>query len=96
MVMTRTLMVAAGVLVWVSSARAAEKTVKETMISDGASRTYYLFVPERAKDKPSPLIILLHGSGRDGKILVDHWESLAKKEGIVEHDPQYQDYVIPR
>jgi poly(3-hydroxybutyrate) depolymerase len=83
MVMTRTLMVAAGVLVWVSVAQAAEKTVKETMISDGASRTYYLFVPERAKDTPSPLIILLHGSGRDGRILVDHWESLAKKEGIV-------------
>jgi len=81
--MTRTLMVAAGVLAWVSVVQAAEKTIKETMISDGASRTYYVFVPERAKDKPSPLIILLHGSGRDGRILVDHWESLAKKEGIV-------------
>src|SRR6266498_4271353 len=81
--MTRMLMVAAGVFGCVSVVQAAEKTVKATMISDGASRTYYLFVPDRAKDKPSPLIILLHGSGRDGKILVDHWESLAKKEGII-------------
>jgi poly(3-hydroxybutyrate) depolymerase len=81
--MTRALAAAACVLVWVSAVRAAEKTVKETMTSGGASRTYYLFVPESAKDKPSPLIILLHGSGRDGRILVDHWEPLAKKEGIV-------------
>lgn len=81
--MTRTLIAAATALVWVSVVQAAEKTVKETMISGDASRTYYLFVPEKAKDKPAPLMILLHGSGRDGKILVDHWESLAKKEGIV-------------
>jgi poly(3-hydroxybutyrate) depolymerase len=81
--MTRTLMVAAGALVWVSVVQAAEKIVKETMISGDATRTYYLFVPEKAKDKPAPLVILLHGSGRDGRILVDHWESLAKKEGIV-------------
>jgi poly(3-hydroxybutyrate) depolymerase len=81
--MTRMLMVAAGVLGCVSVVPAAEKIVKETMISEGATRTYYLFVPEGAKDKPSPLIILLHGSGRDGKILVEHWQSLAKQEGIV-------------
>jgi len=63
--------------------RAAEKTAKRTFLSDGESRAYYLFVPDAAKDKPAPLIIALHGSGRDGKILVDHWESLAKKEGII-------------
>jgi len=73
--MTRVLTVAAGVLVCVSVAQAGERTVQETMTSDGASRTYYLFVPDRAKDNPSPLIILLHGSGRDGKILVDHWRT---------------------
>ena len=62
---------------------AAEKTAKRTFLSDGESRTYYLFVPESAAAKPAPLIITLHGSGRDGKILVDHWESIAKKEGII-------------
>lgn len=81
--MTRTLLVGACALLWVSVVQAAEKTSKHTVISNGAGRTYYLFVPDSAKDKPSPLIILLHGSGRDGRILVDHWESLAKKEGIV-------------
>lgn len=61
----------------------AEKTAKKTFLSDGQNRTYYLFVPDSVKDKPAPLIIALHGSGRDGKILVDHWESMAKKEGII-------------
>jgi poly(3-hydroxybutyrate) depolymerase len=53
------------------------------MTSNGTKRTYYLFVPDSAKDKPAPLIVLLHGSGRDGRILVDHWQSFAKKEGII-------------
>ena len=61
----------------------AEKITKETVTSQDAERTYYLFVPDSAKNKPAPLIILLHGSGRDGKILVEHWQSLAKKEGII-------------
>jgi poly(3-hydroxybutyrate) depolymerase len=81
--MTRRLLAGACALLCVSAVQAAEKTSKHTVISNGAGRTYYLFVPDSAKDKPSPLIILLHGSGRDGRILVDHWESLAKKEGIV-------------
>ena len=81
--MTRMLLAGACALVCVSVVHAAEKTSKHTVISNGAGRTYYLFVPDSAKDKPAPLIILLHGSGRDGKILVDHWESLAKKEGII-------------
>jgi poly(3-hydroxybutyrate) depolymerase len=66
-----------------TTALTAEKTAKRTFLSDGENRTYYLFVPDSVKDKPAPLIITLHGSGRDGKILVDHWESIAKKEGIV-------------
>lgn len=81
--MTRTLLIAAVALLWAPIVHAAEKTTKHTLISNGAGRTYYLFVPDRAKEKPAPLMILLHGSGRDGRILVDHWESLAKKEGIV-------------
>jgi poly(3-hydroxybutyrate) depolymerase len=62
---------------------AAQKIEKRTALSEGESRTYYLFVPDTAKDKPAPLIVMLHGSGRDGRILVEHWQSLAKKEGII-------------
>jgi len=32
---------------------------------------------------PAPLIVTLHGSGRNGKILIEHWAGLAQKEGIV-------------
>ena len=67
----------------VAASADAEKITKETVTSQDAERTYYLFVPDSAKDKPAPLIVLLHGSGRDGKILVEHWQSMAKKEGII-------------
>lgn len=67
----------------VSIAVAAEKIVKETITAAGKPRTCYVFVPDGAKETPSPLILTLHGSGRDGRILVDHWEGLAKKEGII-------------
>ena len=80
--MTRTALSALLVLALAASAH-AEKITKESLTSQGTERTYYLFVPDSAKNKPAPLIILLHGSGRDGKILVEHWQSLAKKEGIV-------------
>lgn len=66
------------------TAAAADKATKETFGSGGRTRTYYLFVPESAKKSESPpLIVLLHGSGRDGKSLLDPWTPLAKKEGIV-------------
>ena len=45
---------------------------------------YYLFVPQA----PPPaggysLLVLLHGSGRDGTSLIDRWKGLAAKEGII-------------
>ena len=81
-------MTKAALSVWMmvalaASGNAAEKITKESVVSRGTERTYYLFVPDSAKSKPAPLLVLLHGSGRDGKILVEHWQSLAKKEGII-------------
>ncbi len=58
--------------------------VKNELTSAGKKRIYYLFVPKSVnKDKPAPLLVLLHGSGRDGKILVEHWQKLAEREGII-------------
>ena len=62
---------------------AAEQILRETLQFEGTQRTFYLFVPDKAKEQPAPLIITLHGSGRDGKILLDHWKGLASKEGII-------------
>lgn len=61
-----------------------DKLVKNTVISEGKKRTYYLFVPEGVtKEKPAPLLVLLHGSGHNGRLLVEHWQKLAAAEGLV-------------
>ena len=64
-------------------AAGADKITKEVFTSDGWTRPYYLYVPESARPGPSPLIVFLHGSGRNGLILVEKWKDLAKKEGII-------------
>ena len=60
------------------------KIAKGTVMSEGKNRTYYLFVPEGlSKEKPAPLLVLLHGSGHNGKLLVEHWQKLAAQEGLI-------------
>jgi len=60
------------------------KVTKETIVSQENKRTYYLFIPEKlSTSKPLPLIVLLHGSNRNGLSLVDKWKDLADKEEIV-------------
>ena len=67
-----------------ASDAAAEKTVKQSFTSGGKTRSYYVFVPDKASAQaPAPLLVLLHGSGRNGLSLVERWEGLAKKEGLI-------------
>src|SRR2546423_9012443 len=62
----------------------SEKIVKDSIISQGKKRTYYLFVPESIKPStPAPLMVLLHGSGHNGLSLVEKWKDQAKQEGII-------------
>lgn len=57
---------------------------KETLTSEGQARTYYLFVPKNLKpETPAPVVLLFHGSGRNGTSLMDKWTKLAEEEGIV-------------
>ena len=58
------------------------KVVRESLLSNKKKRTYYLFVPATVKS-PAPLIVLLHGSGRNGLSLVEKWKDLASKEGFI-------------
>ena len=58
------------------------KITKQTIEFDGKKRVYYLYVPESVGSKP-PLIVTLHGSGRDGLSLVEKWKDIADKEGII-------------
>lgn len=61
---------------------AADKVSKESLESGGKKRTYYLLVPASLK-APAPLLVLLHGSGRNGLSLVDKWKELARREGFI-------------
>ena len=73
------------VLLTAVSARAQDnpnKVVRESILSNKKKRSYYLFVPATVKS-PAPLIVLLHGSGRNGLSLVDRWRDLATKEGFI-------------
>jgi poly(3-hydroxybutyrate) depolymerase len=63
-------------------ARADDKVSKEKIESGGRKRTYHLFAPSSAKPQ-APLVVLLHGSGRDGLSLVDKWKALAAREGFL-------------
>ncbi|HEX3142333.1 MAG TPA: alpha/beta hydrolase-fold protein [Pyrinomonadaceae bacterium] len=62
----------------------AQKVNKNTVESHGQKRTYYLMVPEGlTAANPAPLLLLLHGSGRNGQSLMDKWKDIGVKQGIV-------------
>ena len=65
-------------------AHASSEIVRERVASQGRERSYYLYVPRSVtRERPAPLLVLLHGSGRNGRILVEHWRELAEREGII-------------
>ena len=64
--------------------------IHDTITSGGRKRSYYLFVPDNLK-APAPLVVLLHGSGRNGKVLIDLWKDLAEKEGFIIAGPDSED-----
>ncbi len=74
-----------AVLIVVAQFPVLGQKIERAMIrSQDKDRTYYLFVPEKLDAaKPVPLIIMLHGSGRNGLSLVEKWKDLAKKERVI-------------
>ena len=71
---------------------ATQQVTRETLSVAGTSREYVLFAPDRARHAGAlPLVILLHGSGRDGRSLVDPWKDLAQDEGIILAAPEATD-----
>jgi poly(3-hydroxybutyrate) depolymerase len=68
----------------VFAAPAKNEIVKETLLFEGKKRTYYIFVPAGLSDKTAvPLVVMLHGSGRNGLSLVEKWKDLAANEGLI-------------
>lgn len=71
---------------------AKPKIEKHTLEHDGAERVYYTYVPtELSPDAPAPLLVLAHGSGRDGDSLVKEWRKAADEHGIVLVGPEALD-----
>ncbi len=71
------------ILLWWIPAH-SQKVLKEKFKSDNTQRSYYLFVPDSVKAAQSaPVLVLLHGSGRNGLSLVEKWQELAKREGLI-------------
>lgn len=66
------------------SSVAKDDITKELFTYNGKTRVYYLYVPASVKGPAQvPLIVMLHGSGRNGITLVEKWKDYAKKEGII-------------
>lgn len=68
------------------------KIAKDTFKSGDQAVAYFLYVPKGVSvETPAPLLLLLHGSGRDGRTMIDEWKKQADKERIVLAGPNAQD-----
>lgn len=65
--------------VWASG---MAKPQKQTISYDGKTRIYYIYTPDNVTS-PAPLILLLHGSGRDGMSQIDAWKGLAEEKKAI-------------
>lgn len=64
-------------------AAGASDVKKETFDDSGKKHQYFVFVPGTISNTPAPMLVLLHGSGRDGRSILDPWKKLAEREGLV-------------
>jgi len=69
-------------LLTLGAAQNDAKPKKETIAFGGENRSYSVFVPS-GLTASAPLLLLLHGSGQDSISLIDTWQELAQKEGII-------------
>ena len=65
------------------AAAAGPKIEKAIVESGGQKRAYYIYVPESAKTAAAPLLLLLHGSGHTGELLVKNWKGEADRQGFI-------------
>ena len=86
------LILVACVVLELLAAPVAGAQTREKFEHGGRSREAFLYVPENVKpDIQAPLLVLLHGSGRDGASLVNPWRDLAREEGLVLVGPNATD-----
>jgi poly(3-hydroxybutyrate) depolymerase len=75
----------------IATSAAGATVTKETLKIDSTSRTYFMFVPDSVGAEPAPLVITLHGSGRDGRPLVELFRDAASKQGFIVVGPDATD-----
>jgi poly(3-hydroxybutyrate) depolymerase len=78
----RSLLVALLVLL-VGPSIGAETVSRQTLAFGGHDRTLYVYATDKPPDGPRPLLVLLHGSGGNGQVMIQRWQDEAAKEGIV-------------
>jgi poly(3-hydroxybutyrate) depolymerase len=63
---------------------AKPKIEKQTFTSNNKKRTFYLIVPDAVKsDAKLPLLLVFHGSGRNGLSIVETWQEVAAKANLI-------------
>lgn len=62
-------------------ALAKDKITKLSFDFSEHRRVLYVVVPER--QEAMPVVVLLHGSGRNGEIMAQSWKDLAGREGFI-------------
>lgn len=102
------IMLVAGVLAVPASADDKEKAAlkpgdhERTMEHGGLTRTYRLHVPKDFKDKPVPLVMVIHGLGATGKITetLTGFTPLADKKGFAvvypDGEKRFWDYLTDK
>jgi poly(3-hydroxybutyrate) depolymerase len=64
---------------------------KESIDFEGNRHEYLIFVPKmNTGSAPAPMLVLLHGSGHDGRSLLYPWKKLAARKGVVLVAPNAQ------
>jgi poly(3-hydroxybutyrate) depolymerase len=56
---------------------------KRSFLFDGVERIGYVYVPASLPSEGAPLLLVFHGSGRDGRSVVDPWRKSADERSFV-------------
>ncbi|MBI2683623.1 MAG: dienelactone hydrolase family protein [Acidobacteriales bacterium] len=84
--MTASIVLAGGLLQSAQAQAGGTGISHRSIRSGGQERAFYLFIPEKPavrKSSPLPLVVLLHGTGGDGREQIEAWKKLAEREAVL-------------